>query len=143
MTWLRLNDLAKPADAVSEPVSADAPTAQDPMAEAPNAASTVSGPVLESNVIEAIRKVYDPEIPINIHELGLIYGIEIEPPGVVKIKMTLTAPTCPEAGAIPGRVEAAVNEVPGVSGVVVDLVWDPPWNPEKMSDAAKLQLGIL
>ncbi|MBI3894926.1 MAG: DUF59 domain-containing protein [Acidobacteria bacterium] len=97
---------------------------------------------LEAQVIQALQTVYDPEIPINICELGLIYGLEVEPTGQVNIKMTLTAPACPEAGFIPGRVECAVKTVPGVTGASVELVWDPPWNPNRMSDAAKLQLGI-
>ena len=98
---------------------------------------------LETKVLEALRTVYDPEIPINIQELGLIYDMKIDPAGQVNIKMTLTAPSCPEAGAIPGRVESAVRSVPGVTGATVELVWEPPWNPNLMSDAAKLQLGFL
>ena len=97
---------------------------------------------LESRVLEKVRTVYDPEIPINIYELGLIYELKVEPSGQVHIKMTLTAPACPEAGTIPPRVESEVREVPGVSDVQVELVWDPPWNPNRMSEAAKLQLGI-
>ncbi len=104
---------------------------------------TVNGSALEAKVTEALRTVYDPEIPINICELGLIYELKVEPSGQVNIKMTLTAPSCPEAEAIPGRVESAVREVPGVSGVNVELVWEPPWNPNLMSDAAKLQLGMM
>ncbi len=103
----------------------------------------LNSPGLENEVLAALRTVYDPEIPINIYELGLVYDLKIEPSGNVNIKMTLTAPSCPEAGAIPGRVESVVRAVPGVSGVNVELVWDPPWNPNKMSDAAKLQLGFL
>ena len=108
-----------------------------------NPLNTMDGLVLENQVMEALRTVYDPEIPINIQELGLIYDLKVEPSGQVNIKMTLTAPSCPEAEAIPGRVEAAVRAVPGVSGVNVELVWDPPWNPNRMSDAAKLQLGLM
>ena len=104
---------------------------------------TVEGLVLETQVVEALRTVYDPEIPINIYELGLIYELKIEPSGQVNIKMTLTAPSCPEAGSIPGRVESAVKEVPGVSGCSVELVWEPPWSPDRMPDSAKLQLGLL
>ena len=97
---------------------------------------------LESRVIERVRTIYDPEIPINIYELGLVYELKVEPSGQVHIKMTLTAPACPEAGSIPPRVESEVREVSGVSDVQVELVWDPPWNPNRMSEAAKLQLGI-
>ena len=98
--------------------------------------------VLEAQVLEALRTVYDPEIPINIYELGLIYELQVEPTGQVNIQMTLTAPSCPEAGALPGQVESAVRAVPGITGANVELVWDPPWTPNRMLDAAKLQLGI-
>jgi len=97
---------------------------------------------LESRVLEKVRTVYDPEIPINIYELGLIYELKVETSGQVHIKMTLTAPACPEAELIPIRVESAVKEVAGVTGAQVELVWDPPWTPNRMSEAAKLQLGI-
>jgi len=109
-------------------------------AEVSNAAT---GSELEPDVVAALRSVYDPEIPVNIHELGLIYDLKIEPSGAVEIKMTLTAPSCPEAGAIPGRVESAVRAVPGVTGVHVELVWEPPWSPTLMSEAARLQLGLM
>ena len=109
----------------------------NPLNEATNEAG------LEPQVLAALKTVYDPEIPINIHELGLIYELQVEPSGQVNIKMTLTAPSCPEAGAIPGRVEAAVRAVPGVTDVKVELVWEPAWNPNLMSEAAKLQLGLL
>ena len=113
-----------------------------PVAEA-KAANPVELLDQEARVIEALRTVYDPEIPVNIHELGLVYDLQVEPSGQVNVKMTLTAPSCPEAASIPGRVEAAVREVPGVTGVNVELVWEPPWTPQRMSEAAKLQLGFL
>jgi FeS assembly SUF system protein len=97
---------------------------------------------LEKKVIETLRQIYDPEIPVNIYELGLIYGLQVEPSGAVTIRMTLTAPSCPVAGILPGEVESKVSAVPGVTGVKVELTWDPPWSVDKMSDAAKLQLGI-
>lgn len=97
---------------------------------------------IEAQVIEACRTVYDPEIPVDIYELGLIYDLQVEPSGQVNIKMTLTAPGCPEAGFLPARVESAVKEVPGVTSVNVELVWDPPWNPSSMSEPAKLKLGF-
>jgi FeS assembly SUF system protein len=97
---------------------------------------------LESQVKSAMRTVYDPEIPINIYELGLIYELRIEPPGKVHVQMTLTAPSCPEAQSLPGRVEQVIREVPGVSEAAVELVWEPPWTPQKMTEAARLQLGI-
>jgi FeS assembly SUF system protein len=97
---------------------------------------------LEQQVIAALRTVYDPEIPINIHELGLIYRLDVSPTGDVTIRMTLTSPACPVAGSLPGEVEAKVKAVPGVKSAKVELVWDPPYHPDMMSEAAKLQLGI-
>jgi FeS assembly SUF system protein len=97
---------------------------------------------VESRIVEALKTVFDPEIPVNIYELGLIYGIEREPSGAVVIRMTLTAPACPAAGILPGEVESKVRAVDGVTDARVDLVWDPPWSPDRMSDAARLQLGL-
>jgi len=97
---------------------------------------------LQPRIVAAIKTVFDPEIPVNIYELGLIYEIIIAPTGAVVIHMTLTSPACPVAGSVPGEVEAKVRRVPGVSSVKVDLVWDPPWDKDRMSEAAKLQLGI-
>jgi len=98
--------------------------------------------LLEPRIIEAISSVYDPEIPVNIWELGLIYDLRIEPGGVVRITMTLTAPACPSAQALPVEVENRVREVAGVSDVKVEVVWEPPWTTDRMSEAAKLQLGM-
>ncbi len=98
---------------------------------------------LEDRVRAALRGVYDPEIPVNIHDLGLIYDVRIAPGGKVDIKMTLTAPGCPVAGTMPGMVEQAVAAVDGISHVDVELVWDPPWNQDMMSEAARLELGFM
>jgi FeS assembly SUF system protein len=98
---------------------------------------------IESGIVQVLRTVYYPEIPVNIYELGLIYGIEIDPEGAVTVRMTLTAPACPAAGVLPGEVEAKIRGVAGVKDVRVDLVWEPPWTPERMSEAAKLELGFL
>ena len=98
---------------------------------------------LREQVEDALRQVYDPEIPVNIFELGLIYGIDISEEGAVGIRMTLTAPSCPAAGAMPGEVESRVAAVEGVKEVAVELVWDPPWDQSRMSEAAKLELGLL
>jgi len=98
---------------------------------------------LRPRVIEAIHSVYDPEIPVNIWELGLIYGIDIDGERRVQVRMTLTAPGCPSAQALPLEVERRVRSVEGVTDAVVEVVWEPPWSPERMSDAAKLQLGML
>ncbi|HJZ69311.1 MAG TPA: SUF system Fe-S cluster assembly protein [Blastocatellia bacterium] len=97
---------------------------------------------LKAPIIDALRTCYDPEIPVDIYELGLIYDIDVQPSGAVTIKMTLTAPNCPVAGSLPLEVEQKVRAVSGVTDVKVELVWDPPWCMDKMSDAAKLQLGM-
>jgi len=93
-------------------------------------------------IIDALKTVYDPEIPVDIYELGLIYDLDIGDDGHVDVKMTLTAPGCPVAGEMPGRVEEAVRKVANVESATVELVWDPPWNPSMMSEAAKLELNM-
>ena len=98
---------------------------------------------LEARIVAAMESVYDPEIPVNIYELGLIYNVDIGPSGDVAIEMTLTSPACPVAGELPGEVETRVREVDGVSEVVVELVWDPPWTPDRMTEAARLELGMM
>lgn len=94
-------------------------------------------------VIAALREIYDPEIPVNIYDLGLIYGVDVTDEGHVAVTMTLTTPHCPVAESMPGEVELRVGSVPGVGVAEVNLVWDPPWDPMKMSDDAKLELGML
>ena len=98
---------------------------------------------IEKLVNETIETVYDPEIPVNIKELGLIYGIGVDDAGVVTVRMTLTAPGCPAAQSLPAEVEQKVRAVPGVTEARIDLVFDPPWCTDRMSEAAKLQLGML
>jgi FeS assembly SUF system protein len=98
--------------------------------------------MLELKIVDALLTCYDPEIPVNIYELGLVYGIEIGDDAQVRIKMTLTAPSCPVAASLPMEVESKVRAVDGVKSAEVELVWDPPWNPEKMSETAKLELGM-
>ena len=97
---------------------------------------------LKERIVEALHKCFDPEIPVNIYELGLIYDITIAPSGAVQINMTLTSPGCPVAGTLPGDVQRRVLAVDPVTSCKVDVVWDPPWTPDRMSEAAKLQLGI-
>ncbi len=104
--------------------------------------SSESSPGLRDQVVKVLQTCYDPEIPVNIHELGLIYGIDISPTNAVTIRMTLTTPACPVAGSLPGEVQRKVQALPGVTGVTVDLVWDPPWGPDRMSEGARLQLGL-
>ncbi len=100
-------------------------------------------PSLKEQIIETLRTCYDPEIPVDIYELGLIYEIQVNPSGMVYIQMTLTAPNCPVAGSLPQDVQTKVSAIPGVQDVKVDLVFDPPWDRSRMSQAAKLQLGML
>ena len=97
---------------------------------------------MKDRIIAALKKVYDPEMPVNIYDLGLIYGLDVDATGLVSVRMTLTAPNCPVAGSLPASVEQAIRAVPGVTGVKLDLTFDPPWSKERMSDAAKLALGI-
>jgi FeS assembly SUF system protein len=106
-------------------------------------AAPITGDGLEAQVVSALRTVYDPEIPVNIYDLGLIYAMDIRSDTHVHIRMTLTAPACPVAGSMPGAVERALRRVPGIESVEVELVWDPPWTQERMSDEARLELGLL
>ena len=103
--------------------------------------ATQDHPLLPA-IVEAIKQVYDPEIPVNIYELGLIYDIDVADDQSVKVKMTLTAPACPAAGELPGEVERSIATVEGVNGVTVDIVWEPSWNPSLMSDEARLALNM-
>ena len=98
---------------------------------------------LRGRIVEALREIYDPEIPVNIYDLNLIYAISIDEQNAVDIQMTLTAPACPVADMFPGWVESRVGEVEGVSEARVELVWDPPWTPDMLSDEIKLDLGLL
>ena len=98
---------------------------------------------LKPKLIEALSTVYDPEIPVNIYELGLIYDVDVNADGLVGIRMTLTSPACPAAQTLPGEVKTKARAVPGVSDAWVDVVWEPQWDMNKMSDAARLQLGLL
>ncbi|CAB3652875.1 SUF system Fe-S cluster assembly protein [Paraburkholderia rhynchosiae] len=113
-------------------------------AEAAQPGSGTTTERLEERVIDALRTVFDAEIPVNIYDLGLVYGLDVdEAEGRVGIRMTLTAPGCPVAQTFPATVEDAVFSVSGVKDVHVELVWDPPWSRDRMSDAARLQLGML
>ena len=104
---------------------------------------TAPGGDLYENVIAALKDIFDPEIPVNIYDLGLIYGVDVAEDGGVVVNMTLTTPHCPVAESMPGEVELRVGAVPGVRDAEVNLVWDPPWDPAKMSDEARLELGML
>ena len=97
---------------------------------------------LKEKIIEEIKKIYDPEIPVNIYELGLIYDIKLENKDTAKVKMTLTSPNCPVAESLPKEVKDSIMQVEGIEKVDLDLVWDPPWNKDVMSEAAKLELNL-
>ncbi len=114
------------------------------LSQQPEAASAGEpGGPLHDAVVDALKEIFDPEIPVNIYDLGLIYGVEVTGEGHAAITMTLTTPHCPVAESMPAEVELRVGSVPGVGTVDVNLVWDPPWDPAKMSDEARLELGML
>ncbi|RVT41731.1 SUF system Fe-S cluster assembly protein [Sphingobium algorifonticola] len=114
------------------------------LSAAPSApAAGEPGGSVYDGIIEALKDIFDPEIPVNIYDLGLIYGVEVTDDGHAVVSMTLTTPHCPVAETMPAEVELRVGAVPGVGDVEVNLVWDPPWDPAKMSDEAKLELGML
>jgi FeS assembly SUF system protein len=98
---------------------------------------------LHSDLVSALKTVFDPEIPVDIYELGLIYKIDVSETGAVDVEMTLTSPACPVAESLPGEVETRIKTIEGVKDATIDLVWDPPWTPAKLSEAAKLQLGMM
>jgi FeS assembly SUF system protein len=122
------------------------PAAVAPVPELPK---TLAAPLtadqveaLRAAIVDELQHCFDPEIPVNIYELGLIYAIDVEPRGEVALKMTLTSPACPVAGSLPGDVKSRILKLPSVTEATVDVVWDPPWDKDRMSEAAKLQLGI-
>ena len=127
---------APPEEAASAPSAPSAPAPGD-------GAAAVDAAALEERIIAALSTVFDPEIPVNIYELGLIYNIGIDPAANVAVDMTLTSPACPVAESLPGDVEGAVRGVSGVGEVKIELVWDPPWTPDRMSEAARLELGMM
>jgi FeS assembly SUF system protein len=149
----RLNDAdVRPAATTADEAASEAPDASAPrerdyldgfLSKKPEPLSgTEPGGALYEAVIDALKEIYDPEIPVNIYDLGLIYGLEFADAHAI-VTMTLTTPHCPVAESMPGEVEMRVSAVPGVASSEVNLVWDPPWDPQKMSDEAKLELGML
>jgi FeS assembly SUF system protein len=122
------------------------PPAPDPEKRPLQTACMVDDPersgALRPRIVDVLSKVFDPEIPVNIYDLGLVYDVIVDASSAVGIRMTLTAPACPAAQFLPEQVKTAVAAVPDVASVKVDVVWEPPWTPERMSDAAKLQLGM-
>ena len=162
MNILNLNDVPPPQTPVESTAPADSAEPAAPAAASafdtsaltapPDAAPAAAGPPesadplktleLTPKIVEQISTVYDPEIPVNIYELGLIYDIAVDGGGLAVIKMTLTAPGCPAAVTLPAEVQGKVKSIDGVSDARVDVVWDPPWSKDRMTEAAKLQLGI-
>lgn len=145
--WLNKDEA--PAQTASPPSIAEPPQADAPQAAAAAPARASAGPLdaaektaLEEDVVAALKTCYDPEIPVDIYELGLIYDIDIDKERFVTIQMTLTSPGCPVAGSLPGEVERKVSAVDGVLGARVELVWEPPWTMEQMSEEARLDLGF-
>ncbi len=137
-----------PRARVDDAIDTDAPRTRDYLdgfLAAKPAADAVGGDGsdLQAAVIEALREIYDPEIPVNIYDLGLIYGVEVDDNADATITMTLTTPHCPVAETMPGEVEMRVTSVPGIRDAEVVLVWEPAWGPHKMSDEARLELGML
>jgi len=141
------DDYRYPFSLVSLPVISET-RGEAPLVDAARPAGSdptrfVEQKLIEGKVIEALQQIYDPEIPVNIYELGLIYDIKVNPDDSVLVKMTLTAPACPVAGSLPGQVEQQIEAIPEVKGATVELVWEPPWTRDRMSEAALLQLGML
>lgn len=127
---------------VIQPAPAGAPVEKRPLQTAGMVNDPATRAALETPIAAALATVFDPEIPVNIHDLGLIYEVIVDASSTVGIRMTLTAPACPAAQFLPEHVRRAVAAVPNVADVKVDVVWDPPWTRDRMSDSAKLQLGI-
>jgi len=119
------------------------PIEKQPDAPGPSELNAIQKSLLEGEVIESIRQVYDPELPVNVYDLGLIYGIHINSDASVEITMTLTSPACPVAGTLPGEVEDAARRTPGVTDVRLDLVWDPPFTIDRIPEHVRLDLGLL
>jgi FeS assembly SUF system protein len=137
-----------PRARVDDAVDSEAPRSRDYLdgflaARPAEGAAGGPGSDLQAAVVEALREIYDPEIPVNIYDLGLIYGVEVDDNSDATVTMTLTTPHCPVAETMPGEVELRVMSVPGIRDAEVVLVWEPAWGPHKMSDEARLELGML
>jgi FeS assembly SUF system protein len=146
-----LNVLPDPQQEAAIKAMADAQAAQAARAAEPKPVENPSGKILtplekkllEGQVIKAVRQIYDPEIPVNIYELGLIYSIVVDDTAGVTVQMTLTAPACPVAGSLPGEVEKRIEAIPDVRSATVDLVWEPAWSKDRMSELARLTLDMM
>jgi FeS assembly SUF system protein len=140
----RVSDAPLPAESAGEKLARKRDYLEGFLAEKPqDVAPGEPGGDLYEAVVDALKEIYDPEIPVNIYDLGLIYAVEVSDDAGVVVTMTLTTPHCPVAESMPGEVELRVSSVPGVRDAEVNLVWDPPWDMAKMSDEAKLELGML
>jgi len=135
---LDTNRLNPSAESASTPAGPETPSTPP----APELLSPDQIQEIEKKAVDVLQTCYDPEIPVNIYELGLIYNVDVQPTGLVHVRMTLTSPACPAAGSLPPEVRWKVQEIPGVKDAKVEIVWDPPWTKERMSEAARLQLGI-
>jgi FeS assembly SUF system protein len=140
----RVEDIPEPVESAADKLERKRDYLEGFLSDAPPAvgAGEPGGSIYEA-VIAALRDIFDPEIPVNIYDLGLIYGVDVGDDGHVVVSMTLTTPHCPVAESMPAEVELRVSAVPGVRDAEVNLVWDPPWDPQKMSDEARLELGML
>ncbi len=135
---------APPAESATEKLERKRDYLEGFLAQKPEGANAGEpGGALYEAVIASLKDIYDPEIPVNIYDLGLIYGVDVSEDGDAVVTMTLTTPHCPVAESMPGEVELRVGAVPGIRDAEVNLVWDPPWDPAKMSDEARLELGML
>ncbi len=140
----RVSDAADPDETPRETMTRKRDYLEGFLQKKPESVSSAEpGGDLYEAVLAALKEIYDPEIPVNIYDLGLIYGIEVSDESDVVVTMTLTTPHCPVAESMPGEVELRAASVPGVRDAEVNLVWDPPWGPEKMTDEARLELGML
>jgi len=140
----RVSDAEPPAESSSDKLERKRDYLEGFLAEKPEGVSPGEpGGEIYENVVAALKEIFDPEIPVNIYELGLIYGVDVSDDGAVVVTMTLTTPHCPVAESMPSEVELRVAAVPGVRDCEVNLVWDPPWDMTKMSDEARLELGML
>lgn len=138
----KVDQLRQEITASQEPVRSEAPAPAPAAGDAP-AQQTPRQREIEIKVLGVLRTIYDPEIPVNIYDLGLIYDVKVDETDAVKVRMTLTAPACPVAGSLPGEVEAKIEAIPEVRTADVELVWEPPWSKDRMSESAMLDLGFL
>ena len=129
---------------VDETAASKSVESSSPIAKSgePSPVQRIQSEATKAEVIETLRTVYDPEIPVNIYELGLVYDVDVDGESKVNVRMTLTSPMCPVAGSLPGEVESKIRALPSVHDAHVEVVWDPPWTPECMSEAARLKLNI-